>query len=125
MRKHFIITLILLFALSLSACNKAETSTETSSNLPTQDAEIIEETSTETSSNLPTQDAEIIEETSTKITPSEPVTTEKSTTQVIVSKEEKRKNISTTTTTLPQMIEVKPTQKPKSPENKTTIKNVP
>ena len=106
MRKHFIITLILLFALSLSACNKAETSTETSSNLPTQDAEIIEETST-------------------KITPSEPVTTEKSTTQVIVSKEEKRKNISTTTTTLPQMIEVKPTQKPKSPENKTTIKNVP
>ena len=106
MRKLFIITLILLFSASLSACNKAE--------IPT-----------ETISVLPTQETEVIEETSTQITTSEPVTTEKSTTQVEAPKAEKRKNISTTTTTLPQIPEVKPTQKPKPPENKTTIKNIP
>ena len=61
MRNHFIITLILLFSVSLSACNKAE--------IPT-----------ETSSVLPTQEIEIIEETSTQITTLEPATTEKFTT---------------------------------------------
>ena len=105
MRKHLIIALILLFALSLSACNKAETSTETSSTLPTQEVKVIEETLTQ-------------------ITSLEPATTEKSTTQVEVPKEEKRKNVSTTTTTLQQIPEVKPTQKPKPTEDKTTIKNV-
>lgn len=106
MRKHFIIALILLFSVSLSACNKAE--------IPT-----------ETSNVLPTQETEITEETSTQITTSEPIITEKSTTQIEAPKEEKMKNVSTTTTTLPQMTEVKPTQKPKPPENETTIKNVP
>ena len=105
MRKLFIITLVLLFTLSLSACNKAETSTETSSNLPTQETEIIEENSTQ-------------------ITTSEPATIEKSTTQVEAPKEEKRKNVSTTIMTLPQIREVKPTQKPKQTEDKTTLKNV-
>ena len=61
MRKHFIIALVLLFSLSLSACNKAETSTETSSTLPTQETKVIEETSTQ-------------------ITTLEPATTEKFTT---------------------------------------------
>ena len=106
MRKLFIITLISLFALSLLACNKAE--------IPT-----------ETSSVLPTQKTEIIEKTSTQITTSEPATTEKSTTLVIVPKEEQRENVSTTTTTLQQIPEVKPTQNPKPPEDKTTLKNVP
>lgn len=105
MRKHFIITLILLFSVSLSACNKAE--------MPT-----------ETSSILPTQKTEIIEETSTQITTSEPATREKSTIQIVISKEEKAENTSTSATTLPQMIEVKPTQKPKPTEDKTTLKNV-
>ena len=106
MRKYLLIALILLFALSLSACNKAKTSTETSSNLPTQEVEIIEETSTQ------------------NVT-SEPATTEKFTTQVEFPKEEKEENVSTSTTTLPQIAEVKPTQKPKPPEDKTTLKNVP
>ncbi len=106
MRKHFIIALIFLFSVSLSACNKAETPTETSSVLPTQEKEIFKETSTQ-------------------ITTSEPATTEKSTTQVVVPKEEQRENISTTTTTLPQITVVKPTQKPNPTEDKTTIKNVP
>ena len=106
MRKYLLIALILLFSLSLSACNKAEIPTETSSILPTQETEIIEETS----SQIPT---------------SEPVTTEELTTQVVISKEEKEENTSISTTTLPQMIEVKPTQKPKPPEDKTTLKNVP
>ena len=105
MRKLFIIALILLFSASLSACNKAETLTETSSVLPTQETEVIEEPSTQ-------------------ITTSEP-TTEKSTIQVVILKEEKEENTSTSTTTLPQITEVKPTQKPKPPENKTTIKNIP
>ena len=105
MRKHFIIALILLFSLSLSACNKAEIPTETSSILPTQETEIIEETS----SQIPT---------------SEPVTTEKLTTQVVIPKEEQRENVSTTITTLQQIPEVKPTQKPKPIEDKTTLKNV-
>ena len=106
MRKHFIVALILLFSVSLSACNKGETSTETSSTLPTQEVEIIEETST-------------------KITPSEPITTEKSATQVVISTEEKEENVSTLTTTLPQITEVKPTQKPEPTEDKTTLKNIP
>ena len=106
MRKHFIIALVLLFSLSLSACNKAETSTETSSTLPTQGTKVIEETSTQ-------------------ITTLETATTEKSTTQVEAPKEDKRKNVSTTTTTLLQTTEVKPTQKPKPIEDKTTLKNVP
>ena len=109
MRKHFIITLILLFSLSLSACNKAGTPTETNSVLPTQEVETIEETSTQ-------------------ITTSEPVTTEKSTTQNAISKEEKEEKeekTPTSTTTLPQITVVKPTQKPKPPEDKTTLKNVP
>lgn len=105
MRKLFIIALILLFSASLSACNKAETLTETSSVLPTQETEVIEEPSTQ-------------------ITTSEP-TTEKSTTQVVITKNKKKKNVSTTTTTLPLITEVKPTQKPKPTENKTTLKNVP
>ena len=37
----------------------------------------------------------------------------------------KGKNVSTTTTTLPQITEVKPTQKSKPTEDKTTLKNVP
>ena len=106
MRKLFIITLILLFSASLSACNKAE--------IPT-----------ETSSNLPTQEVEIIEEASAQITTLEPAPTEKSTTQVVVPKEEQRKNVSTSKTTIPQITEVKPTQKPKPIEDKTTIKNIP
>ena len=53
MRKHFIITLILLFALSLSACNKAEIPTETNSTLPTQEVEVIEETSTQITTSGP------------------------------------------------------------------------
>ena len=61
MRKLFIIALILLFSASLSACNKAETLTETSSVLPTQETKVIEETSTQ-------------------ITTLEPATTEKFTT---------------------------------------------
>ena len=106
MRNHFIITLILLFALSLSSCNKAEIQTETSSTLPTQEVKVIEETLTQ-------------------ITTLEPATTEKSTTQVEVPKEEKRKTVSTTTTTLQQIPEVEPTQKPKPTEDKTTLKNIP
>lgn len=104
MRKHFIIISILLFSLSLSACNKAEISTETNSTLPTQEAEIIEETSTQ-------------------ITTSEP-TTEKSTTQNAISKEEKKEKSQTSTTTLTQITEVKSTQKPKPTEDKTTLKNL-
>ena len=92
MRKYFIITLLLLLSVSLSACNKAEMPTEISSALPTQETEITEETSTQNAT-------------------SEPVTTEKSTTQVVIPKEEQRENVSTTTTTLPQIAEVKPTQK--------------
>ena len=61
MRKHLIIALFLLFSVSLSTCNKAETPTETSSILPTQETEVIEKTSTQ-------------------ITTSKPTTTEKSTT---------------------------------------------
>ncbi len=106
MRKHFIIALFLLLSLSLSACTRVETPTDTSSVFPTQETEVIEETSTQ-------------------ITTLEPATTEKSTTQVVISTEEKKENTSTSTTTLPQMTEVKPTQKPKPPENETTIKNVP
>ena len=106
MRNHLLIALILLFALSLSACNKAETPTETSSVLPTQETEFIEETSNQ-------------------ITTSEPVTTEKSTAQIVISTEEKKVNYSTSSTTLPQIIEVKPTQKPKPIEDKTTFENVP
>ena len=106
MRKHFIIALVLLFTLSLSACNKAETPTETSSILPTQETEIIEKTSTQ-------------------ITTSEPATREESTTQFVISTEEKGENNSTSSTTLPQITEVKPTQKPKPTEDKTTLKNVP
>ena len=106
MRKHLIIALILLFSASLSACNKAE--------MPA-----------DTSSVLPTQETEVIEETSTQIATSEPATTEKFTTQVEFPKEEKEENVSTSTTTLPQIAEVKPTQKPKPPEDKTTLKNVP
>ena len=106
MRKHLIIALILLFSASLSACNKAE--------IPT-----------ETSGVLPTQEIEIIEETSTKITTSELSTTEKSTTQNAISKNEKTENTSASTTTLLQITEVKPTQKPKPIEDKTTIKNIP
>ena len=105
MRKYFIITLLLLLSVSLSACNKAE--------MPT-----------ETSSVLPTQKTEGIEEASNQITTSKPVTTEKSTTQVVIPKEEQRENVSTTTTTLPQIAEVKPTQKTKPTEDKTTLKNV-
>ena len=105
MRKHFIITLILIFAVSLSACTKAETPTEISSVLPTQETEITEETSTQN-------------------TTSEPVKTEKSTTQVVIPKDEQKKNVSTTTTTLPQITEEKPTQKPKPTEDKTTLNNV-
>ena len=106
MRKYLLIALILLFSLSLSACNKAEIPTETSSVLPTQETEIIEETS----SQIPT---------------SGPATTEKLITHVVISKEEKAENTSTSSTTLPQITEVKPTQKPKPIENKTTIKNIP
>ena len=102
MRKLFIITLVLFFSLSLSACNKAGTPTETSSILSTQKTEIIEETSTQ-------------------ITTSEPATTGESTTQFVISTEE---NNSTSSTTLPQITEVKPTQKPKPTEDKTTLKNV-
>ena len=82
MRKHFIIALILLFSVSISACNKAE--------IPA-----------ETSNVLPTQETEIIEETSTQITTSEPAITEQFTTQVVVPKEEQREKILTTKTTLP------------------------
>ena len=106
MRKHFIIALFLLFSLSLSACTRVETPTDTSSILPTQETEVIEEVSNQ-------------------ITTSKPATTEKSTTQVEVPKEEKRKNVSTSTTTLQQIPEVKPTQKPKPTEDKTTLKNIP
>ena len=48
----------------------------------------------------------------------------KSITQVEAPKEEKKKNVSTTTITLPQITKVKPTQKNKRTEDKTTIKNV-
>ena len=106
MRKYLIIAFILLFSASLSACTKAETPTEISSVLPTQETEITEETSTQ-------------------ITTLEPVAAEQSTAQVEISKEEKKENTSTSTTTLPQIIEVKPTQKPKPTENKTTLKNIP
>ena len=105
MRKYLIIAFILLFSASLSACTKAETPTEISSVLPTQETEITEETSTQN-------------------TTSEPVKTEKSTTQVVIPKDEQRKNVSTTTTTLPQITEVKPTKKPKPTEDKTTLNNV-
>lgn len=105
MTKHFIIISILLFSLSLSACNK-------------------DEISTETSSVLSTQETEVIEETSTQITTSGPATAEKSTSQVALPKEEKRKNVSTTTTTLPQIAEVNSTPKPNPVEDKTTLKNV-
>ena len=73
MRNHLLIALLLLFAVSLSACNKAE--------MPT-----------ETSSVLPTQKTEIIEKTSTQITTSEPATREESTTQFVISTEEKEEN---------------------------------
>ena len=106
MRKYFIITLVFLFTLSLSACNKAKMPTEISSASPTQETEITEDTSTQNAT-------------------SEPVTTEKSTTLVIIPKEEQRENISTTTTTLQQILEVKPTQKPKPTEDKITLKNIP
>ncbi len=53
MTKHFIIISILLFSLSLSACNKDEISTETSSVLPTQETEVIEETSTQITTSGP------------------------------------------------------------------------
>ena len=105
MRKYLLIALIQLLSVSLSACNKAEKPTETSSVLPTQEIEIIEETST-------------------KITTSELSTTEKSTTQVVIPKEEQSKNASTASTILTQITEVKPTQKPKPTEDKTTLKNV-
>ncbi len=72
MRKHFIISLILLFSLSLSACTKSKIPTETSTIIP-----------------VPV--TETIEETSTQITTSEPETTEKSTSQIAVSKGEKMK----------------------------------
>ena len=72
MRKRFIITLLLLLSVSLSACNKAETPTETSSVLATQETEVIEESSTQ-------------------ITTLEPVTIKKSTTQVEAPTEEKGK----------------------------------
>ncbi len=98
MKKHLIIALVLLFSLSLSACTKAEAPMKTGSALPNQE---------------------------TKIITSEPSTAEKSTTQTTAPKEEKEENTSTSTTTLPQITEVKPTQKPKQTENKTTIKNVP
>ncbi len=106
MRKHFIIALILFFSLSLSACTKAKMPTKTSS-VP------------------PTPATEIIKETSIQATTSEPATTEQSTFQIVVPKEEKEENISTSATTIPQITEVKPTQKPKPTEDKTTIKNVP
>ena len=105
MRKHLIIALILLFSVSLSACNKAETPTEISSALPTQKTEVIEEISPQ-------------------ITTSEPAITEKSATLVIIPKEKQREIVSTSTTTSPQITEVKPTQNPKPPEDKTTLKNV-
>ena len=105
MRKHFIIALVFIFTLSLAACNKAETPTETSSVLPTQKTEIIEKTSTQ-------------------ITTSDPAIREESTTQFVISTEEKEENNSTSSTTLPQITEVKPTQKPKPIEDKTTLKNV-
>ena len=105
MRKHFIIALILLFSVSISACNKAE--------IPA-----------ETSNVLPTQETEIIEETSTQITTSEPAITEQFTTQVVVPKEEQREKILTTKTTLPQITKEKPTRKPKPTEDKTTINNI-
>ena len=105
MRKLFIIALILLFSVSLSACNKAE--------MPT-----------ETSSILPTQETKVIEEPSTQITTSELATTEKFTTQNAISKEEKEEKTPTSTTTLPQITVVKPTQKPQPTEDKTTLKNV-
>ncbi len=47
MRNHLLITFILFFTLSLSACNKAETPTKAISNLPTQETEVIEENSTQ------------------------------------------------------------------------------
>ena len=106
MRKYLIIAFILLFSASLSACTKAETPTEISSVLPTQKTEIIEKTSTQ-------------------ITTSEPATREESTTQFVISTEEKGENNSTSSTTLPQITEVKPMQKPKPTEDKTTLKNVP
>lgn len=53
MRKLFIITLVLFFALSLPACNKTETQIETSSVLPTQESEVIEETSSQISTSEP------------------------------------------------------------------------
>ena len=53
MRKHFIIALILLFSVSISACNKAEIPAETSNVLPTQETEIIEETSTQITTSEP------------------------------------------------------------------------
>ena len=106
MRNHLIIAFILLFALSLSACNKAKTPTETSNVLPTQETKVIEENSMQ-------------------IITLEPETTKKSTAQVEAPKDVKRKNVSTSTTTLPQITEVKPTPKPKLTEDKATIKNVP
>ena len=106
MRKYFIIALILLLSVSLSAFNKAEMATETNSVLPTQETEVIEETLTQ-------------------ITTLEPATREKSTIQIVISKEEKEEGTSTSTTTLPQITEAKPTPKPKPIEEKTTLKNVP
>ena len=103
MRKHLIIALILLFSLSLSACNKPEMPTETS---------IV----------LPKQETEIIEEASMQITTSEPATTEKSTTQVVVSKEEKEENISTSTTNLPQITEENQHQNLNQPKIKLLLK---
>ena len=73
---------------------------------------------------LPIQETEVIEETSSQISTSEPVTTEKSTTQVVISTVEKEENNLTSSTTLPQITEVKPTQNPKPTEAKTTLKNV-
>ena len=64
MRKHFIITLILLFSVSLSTCNKAEILTETSSVFPTQETEIIKEPSTQ----ITTLESSTIEKTTTSIT---------------------------------------------------------
>ncbi len=106
MRKHLIIPLIMLISLLLSACTENKLPTEISSVPP---APVIE----------------IIEETLTKITTSEPLTTEKSTTNITVSNEEKKENISTSVPTLPLIIKTDLTEKPKPTEDKTTIKNVP
>ena len=84
MRKHFIIALVFIFTLSLAACNKAETPTETSSVLPTQKTEIIEKTLTQ-------------------ITTSDPAIREESTTQFVISTEEKEENNSTCITDVEQV----------------------